>query len=235
MRVLFLAALILFPLSVRADGEKYFVMMYSYQNNGINAPAMSHTFATFVKMKDGFVQSAVDISWLPQPQYFRGIFRDKVPPLRPVPGKNYSLQETLGIAARNGYGVSPFGPYEITPQTFEAAGKRAADLSGGKYMYKMINGRSDAVNCILAVGGVVGDPRTGLKHGAPATEAVLDHFRRNRAVIGDRPDPEVADQIRRYINRRPVGMDYEPQPEPQIQPHARPIFRRGLLGSRRSH
>ncbi len=223
MRVFFLVALSLVSLTAKAD-ERYFVQMYSYQSPGLNRARMSHTFAVFVKVKDGYIDDSATISWLPQPSYMQGLFRDKVPAFRAVPGQNYSLKATLDLAAKNGYTTVTFGAYEITPDTFERAQKQEKDLNKGAYQYKMIDNHGDALNCINAVAEVVAPVNTGLRRGAPATQAVMEHFREHRAIVGAMPDRGVGELIRGFINRRPLQAHTEP---------VKPVRR--LLANRRSH
>jgi hypothetical protein len=123
---------------------RYFAVMFGYQGIG-NRPVDSHTFATFIngnEIEDGY-ESLATISWLPA----TGIVR----PLNIETGKNFSLQETLDIAKRNGYEVKAWGPFEITPQLYQLALQRIQALESGYYRYKMIPALFPRqINCVKA-------------------------------------------------------------------------------------
>ncbi len=154
----------------RKASTQYFAEFYSYEAPH-GAPAKSHTFARFFKLENGAMTEVNDISWLPAPNYFRR--NKKVPLLGIVPGHNYSLGETMGFAA--GKKLSSQGQYPISPELFEAAKRRKAELESGGLEYRMLGGAGHP-NCIQAVAGVLGHLRTGDKRGVVATEAVVKSF-----------------------------------------------------------
>ncbi len=154
----------------RKASTQYFAEFYSYEGP-LNGFSKSHTFARFFKMQNGAMTEVNDISWLPAPNYFRR--NNKLPILGIVPGHNYSLGETMGIA--NGKKISSQGQFPISPALFEAAKRRKAELEGGALEYRGLGGEGHP-NCIQAVAGVLGQLRTGVKHGVAATDAVVKSF-----------------------------------------------------------
>lgn len=136
--------------SARAD-ERYFLLMFAGQRLP-RTPDHAHTFATFVKRCEGpnGVQLEVrTISWLPASEKIRTIA------LRPEPGRNFELHETIRFVQEHRERVSLWGPYEIRPELFEMAGRQIDQLNSGRIRYKANDSlyRSDnATNCIHAVG-----------------------------------------------------------------------------------
>src|SRR5437899_8146871 len=91
------------PQLARAD-EKHYVILFAAEREG-NPPRYSHTWATFLKVEDsaeGGQPSMTEhsmtehftISWFPA----SGV----IPALVTVRGRNYTLQESLDWAWRNG-------------------------------------------------------------------------------------------------------------------------------------
>jgi hypothetical protein len=161
--------------------DRYFIIPFAYQNKG-NDPRFSHSFMTVVrilgkgaKLESGceFVSGryrawgfeAFNISWLPadflhHPNLcvFRGPGALAIPGQNscPIsPGKNYSLQETLGLAVKEKVAVGMWGPYEITRAGFDRGVKRKRLLDSGKIKYRaddrLLRRSADAINCFHAL------------------------------------------------------------------------------------
>jgi hypothetical protein len=152
---------------------EYFAEFYSYQGP-LGLPTTTHTFARFVKTINGKVAQKVDISWLPKPEYMATSKR--VPLFSSVPGKNYTLEETLLMARQQE--VIHHGKFSIAQSLFDGAVARNLFLESGKLPYRMLSSANSdtGVNCIHAVLGSAKDISTGLKSGEAGTEAVIDHF-----------------------------------------------------------
>src|SRR4051794_8101789 len=96
LATLLLTALLCSPAQ---SAEHYYVIFYGAQD-AVNRPKHSHTWATFVRAQTddananaaGSVIESFTISWLPTTGDFRLL-------ARPVPGRNFSLQESLSWAA----------------------------------------------------------------------------------------------------------------------------------------
>lgn len=175
-----------------------YVILWSYQD-WRNAPVRSHTFASFIRTDGDRVSSQVDISWLPAPGYFRNGL--EMPPLRIVPGQNYSLSQTLGFAAGLNQPVRRFGPYAISPELFAAAVRQSESLASGRVAYKMLDGgsRPGAINCIHAVTDIAGYTDTGLARGAAASQAALHHLFRSGHARSQVPDENLFQRLRPQI------------------------------------
>jgi hypothetical protein len=162
---------------IRPSGSapRYFAEFYSYDSSG-NSIRGSHTFARFYRVENGRVVDASEISWLPKWGYFGRGYR--MPMGGSVPGRNYSVQETLVIARRTGAKVRFHGRFETSPDLFLSAQQQKAKLESGSIRYRLVDNFSypQATNCIHAVTGVVGYLNTGTKHGQTATKAVVESF-----------------------------------------------------------
>jgi hypothetical protein len=142
--------------------ERYFIIPFAYQDKG-NHPEYSHSFITvirvFAKNKaskrtpglktrtyKGWDFEAYNISWLPadfmgNPHLcvFEGFGARLFPGMNqcPIsPGHNFSLQETLQLAAREKVAVAVWGPYEIAKEGFYLGVKRKQLLDGGRIKYR---------------------------------------------------------------------------------------------------
>ncbi len=151
--------------------SEYTAEFFSYQGP-LGFPTSTHSFARFTSPTG----EVIDISWLPA----RGFFRrnGRVPLFRATPGQNYSLEETFQIAAEGGKVPLSHGVFSISPELFEAAGRRKAELESGSIAYKMLDRRSfpGGTNCIHAITGMLAYLRTGLKSGSSATASIVDFF-----------------------------------------------------------
>lgn len=159
-------------------GDRYFVDLYSYEN-WRNAAAFSHTFAAFYRFeaKTGQI-TRVNISWIPQDGYMRGLRPLRMPAFGDVPGQNLSIEDTLNRAYAAGRLVQRFGPYESRPELFNRAMAQVQNLHSGAVSYRGLDmaTRPYSVNCVHAVTSMVGEFYTGLSRGPGASAGVVQFF-----------------------------------------------------------
>src|SRR4051812_41835081 len=75
-----------------ADDFNYYVVVFSCQNKGKKIqPALTHTFASWVKAKDNKIVDQVDISWGPADGEARFVTHE-------VPGTNRSVKDAINRA-----------------------------------------------------------------------------------------------------------------------------------------
>src|SRR5436190_8575965 len=97
----------------RTDAPRCYVLLFGGQAERLQ-PQTAHTWATYVCVSPQAGGPArlesFTISWLP--------VSGKVRPrkLRPEPGRNFGLEETLDLMVTGNHKVSLWGPSEITPQ-----------------------------------------------------------------------------------------------------------------------
>lgn len=161
--------------------DRYFIIPFAYQNKG-NDPRYSHSFMTVVRILGkgakvtpgcefvsgryrGWDFEAFNISWLPadflhNPNLcvFRGPGALAIPGQNSCPisqGKNYNLQDTLGLAVKAKVAVGMWGPYEVTREGFDRGVKRKRLLDSGKIKYRaddrLLRRSADAINCFHAL------------------------------------------------------------------------------------
>lgn len=165
--------------------RRHFMIIYGFQN-GINTPHGAHVFATFVELDaspsthDFARFEASTLSWLPVEEDNRFLR------LRPEPGRNFTLTETLQLADSRRLSPMRWGPVEITGSLYLAAIDRIKFLETGaadyivrdafyrKAVYAKASG--GAINCIHAVSDLGGFIRTGFLHGFSAARRVSDHL-----------------------------------------------------------
>jgi hypothetical protein len=164
--------------------DHYYIIPFAYQNRG-NDPEFSHSFMTLVRVfKTGSAPSpgsefktgtykawsfeAFNISWLPAdfPEnphlcVFSGFGARIFPKMNrcPIsPGKNFSLQQTLQLAANAKVAVGMWGPYEIEAPGFDLGVKRKRLLDAGQIRYRADDRlyRKDhvAINCFHALASI---------------------------------------------------------------------------------
>jgi len=166
-----------------STAPRYFAIVYSYQD-AENHVMKSHTFGQFIKVSgDDPAKAKLEtrtISWLPA--RFAESLRLTV---IAVPGKNFTLAETMQFAERLGTTVKHFDPVEIDAATYDRAIAQIERLNAGGVRYKMYNSSPDSVvtqstagvsHCIHAVGDVVGRIPTGIARGFEAGEIIRDHI-----------------------------------------------------------
>ncbi len=168
----------------RNTHDRYFVIPFAYQNDD-NDPEFSHSFISVIRVLPDNKQSrltpglekrryknrnfeAFTISWLPRdfmsnPHLcvFDGVGSRVIPewndcPLSP--GKNFTLEETTQLAAKEKVAVAMWGPYEIDKQAFDLVVGRKRLLDGGTIKYRADDRlyRKDqiAINCFHAMAGL---------------------------------------------------------------------------------
>ena len=223
------------------DNPRFFMVPLCYQSRS-NDPRKAHTFAAYFRV-NGEGARMRTISWLPAD--YAKTLRTSVSG-GPVPGRNFSLDETLELASAAGVRVTVWGPYEVTPRLYHIALARAAELESGRYRFvandKGYRERGVAINCMHAVsdlsgehesyGGVFG---TGLgMWGIPGTRHVLDFYRHHGTRWMMEPvEPGHYCDARRWTAETPQYLaDSEPA-DPELADPAPVIFRRapgGALG-----
>jgi hypothetical protein len=142
--------------------DRYFIIPFAYQDKG-NHPEHSHSFITVIRVfaenkepkvtpglrtrtYKGWDFEAYNISWLPadfisNPHLcvFEGAGARLFPKMNKCPislGHNFSLQETIQLAANEKVAVAIWGPYEIAKEGFDLGVKRKALLDGGTIKYR---------------------------------------------------------------------------------------------------
>ena len=164
--------------------ERYFIIPFAYQDKG-NHPEYSHSFITVIRVfaenkepkvtpglktrtYKGWDFEAYNISWLPadfmsNPNLcvFEGPGARLFPKTNKCPissGHNFSLQETIQLAANEKVAVAMWGPYEIAKEGFYLGVKRKALLDGGTIKYRaddrLYQKDKIAINCFHAMAGL---------------------------------------------------------------------------------
>lgn len=146
------AAVWVSPLAAPAQ-ERTFVTVFGSQRPALNNPDFSHSFALFVRLRGGGPAETVGISWLP------ATLDIHARRLRPEPGVNLPIPDTLDLATRTGQEISQWGPYECRPELFGLAQRFAAKLAGGSVQYRALDllpKDTEVCNCIYAVVQAIG-------------------------------------------------------------------------------
>ncbi len=147
-----LSASLLAVNSAQAD-VRYYMLIFGAQTHP-KIPRFTHTFCTIVKVADpqpgcgALSIEAYTISWLPQTLNIRP-YR-----IRPEPGRNLTLDETLRWTAQHHMGVSEWGPYVIEEDYFWRVYNEYARFERGEYLYRAVDPprRGDVTaDCIHAV------------------------------------------------------------------------------------
>jgi hypothetical protein len=166
--------------SMTQPSWRYYVTVLAYQSDPKH-PKTSHTFAVFSKAsgepsQGGTVESHT-ISWLPTS------LDVDITNLKPEPGTNFGLTETLRMARDQKLTVSAWGPFPIKQELYNLAVERVQELRSGKLKFVVLDlllaERDSAVNCIHAVSDL--DPKrpvlnTGIAHGHDASKLVVAHL-----------------------------------------------------------
>jgi len=168
----------------RNTRDRYFIIPFAYQDRG-NNPEFSHSFISVIRVfadgkeakltpglktrtyKDRKFE-AFTISWLPRdfntnPHLCvfdgpgaRVVAEQNKCPLSP--GRNFSLAETIKLAAGDKLAVAMWGPYEIAKPGFDLGVRRKKLLDSGKIKYRADDRlyRKDhiAINCFHAMAGL---------------------------------------------------------------------------------
>lgn len=126
---------------------QHYIVLFSYQQPTPLTRDAHIIFATVLRCNiDGSVET-VTISWLPTTGVAHPLR------LRPEPGKNFTLEETVRMGLASDSRISMWGPYLIRPQFYDAFVRRKAALDSGRYLYRAIDTRStdNVVDCIHAI------------------------------------------------------------------------------------
>lgn len=139
------------PVSPPVCGEsRYYILLFGGQADW--RPQTAHTWATFVRatrhpsgitLIDNFT-----ISWLPEKLPVRPF------KLRPAPGRNYGLHETLDVMWGYRPTLSLWGPWEISHEWYCQAVEHKAFLDSGAVRFRTLdrgNRRDDLSHCVHAV------------------------------------------------------------------------------------
>ena len=135
------------PTAPVAEAPRYFFILYAGQSVPFRART-AHTWATGVKTVGGVVVDTITVSWLPADGNVQPLR------LRPVQGKNWSLEDTLAIMANNRGHISVWGPYEVEESRWKKAQEHLNYLESGEVRYRAIdsfNLNKRIVNCVHAV------------------------------------------------------------------------------------
>ena len=167
---------------------RYYFILFGGQSIPFQ-PRTAHTFATFVKTTpaaDGTLSlDQVTISWLPADR--------TVEPsrLRASTGKNFTLDETFDIMAKNSARVSMWGPFETDATRYALAAQQAATLASGAVRFRTLDslGRNrDVMHCVHAV--TFADPnwqwlpQPVLRVGEPGTSRLAERYADSGAFVG---------------------------------------------------
>lgn len=181
---------------------KYYLSVFAYDGGSI---PKTHTWAAYFKI-EGAKTTWHSISWLP-----RG---GEVSPFEvgPERGINKPFDTTIADAAKAGYELRQFGPFEINAELYQLMEKRRSELEQ-KYWYKVLDTPTRmnkvldpenhpeplAVSCMHAVSDAVlsVDPRgwlvTGTGNGIKGTAMVVWHLSDWFARSSD--DPHLRTQV----------------------------------------
>jgi len=166
--------------------DRYFIVPFAYQNAN-NDPEHSHSFISVIRvfadkhkdnakrtegLRQGTYQNrafeAFTVSWLPadfleNPHLcvFDGPGARLIPekntcPLSP--GKNFNLEQTIGLAVHDKVAVAMWGPYEIHEKGFQLGVRRKRLLDAGTMKYRaddrLYRTKRIAFNCFHAMAGL---------------------------------------------------------------------------------
>jgi hypothetical protein len=214
----------------RNTRDRYFIIPFAYQNKG-NDPEFSHSFMTVIHvfadgrqprrtggLREGTYKNrefeAFTISWLPHdflenPKLcvFKGFGARLFAKKNQCPisvGKDFTLPETMKLAADAKLAVGMWGPYEIRQDGFQLTVDRLRLLEKGTIKYRaddrLYRKELVAINCFHAMAGLYelypngGLFGTGFKMwGLAGTERVLMEYRdkaRARGILFEGADPK---------------------------------------------
>lgn len=220
--------LLAFSAGGASAGEFYYVMIFGSQGHPKQL-RYTHTWATFVKAvgegadPNAYALEANTISWLPE------TLDVKVWRLRPEPGTNLDLDQTLAAVYSRNEHVTMWGPFRVQKAIYERSLAVRGILDNDTAQYRAISGPGNLLisDCIHAVAAV--DPLFGRGHypliriGKPASRYIAREAAR-RTVF----DPSATDNrwliprfgLDRYpievvspaeIPRRPCGLCRRPE------------------------
>ena len=133
------------------DPSRYYFILFGGQGEPFRART-AHTWATYVKatpMVNGQIGvESFTISWLPADVHVQPLR------VRPVPGRNWTSDETLAIMATHNSAISMWGPYEIDAPRYATAMEQYRFLNSGYPVFRAVdsfNLNKKTVNCVHAV------------------------------------------------------------------------------------
>jgi hypothetical protein len=147
-----------------ANGEEYYYAMIFGSQSSPKLLRYTHTWATFFRavgegpdLRNYSVQ-ANTISWLPRSLDVR-VWR-----LKPEPGVNLDLYQTLSYVYSNGESVTMWGPFVVTKQLYDRSLAVVQIAASGAAQYRAISTATDMLvaDCIHAVAAT--DPVFGRQH-----------------------------------------------------------------------
>lgn len=189
MALISMGAVFAAPVPAQAAGRDAYYMIVFGQQDGLNRPRNSHTWAVFVRGDaPGYGRQIYDvttISWMPADLQLTLL-------QRPEYGVNLDMRQSLALGPSEGAQIQ-YGPvYEISPALYQAALTRYAFLESaersGDVLYTVLdantrgpalyNRRGGAVNCIHALSDIGGYLDTGTLRGYDASWTVQAHLSR---------------------------------------------------------
>ena len=185
---------------------RYYFTLFAGQSSPYR-PRTAHTWAVYAKATPttggSLAIESLTISWLPA--------TGPVQPLnhRPVPGRNYSLDETFAVMRSHNAKVSHWGPYEIDMGRYQLAQQQVRHLESGVAQYRAVdsfNLNPEILNCVHAVTHAAPAVRNRIqpviRFGEPGTSRLAKLYVRGGAFAGY---PETHDWVLAAIggNRYP--------------------------------
>lgn len=155
--------------------------LFSYDHNWI--PGWSpHSFATFYTDNERQeVAEAFTLSWLPASSPNDVSLLSGV-----VPGKNYTLKETLDFAFSKKLKIRMSGHFKIKEALYQKARTRKKQLESGSVKYEVSSdvrvGKKLVLHCVHAISDIVtkdGLMDTGWSYAEEANEKIIEHFKKH--------------------------------------------------------
>lgn len=191
---LVLLGVLMIPAEPATAAEFYYGLIFGSQSHPKQL-RYTHTWATFVRAvgegpdPNNYSIEMNTISWLPR------TLDVHVWDLRPEPGINLDLYETLRTVYANNERVTVWGPFLISPEIYARAVQVAGVLHSGQAEYRAISGRDPLIaDCIHAVATI--DPIFGRNHypliriGKPASRYIARQIRTRSPIDQTRYDNE---------------------------------------------
>ncbi|MFO0851574.1 MAG: hypothetical protein U0871_23890 [Gemmataceae bacterium] len=131
--------------------DRYYLLLFGGQAVQFR-PQTAHTWATFVRTAvtpaGEVVAERFTISWLPCQMPVKPL------KLRPEPGRNYGLHETLDLMTTGRQELALWGPWEIRPEWYAQAVRYKGVLDSGQVKYQTLDRgdrRPDINHCVHAI------------------------------------------------------------------------------------
>jgi hypothetical protein len=179
LKKLLLSALLLCSLPASGWAEEYcFVIVFGSQRPVDKEPQYSHSWGVFIRLYgeghdlSKYRMEYFTVSWLPCTLQVR------VLALFPEPGCNIELHDTIRWALDSGQVIAYWGPYQIVPELYHTAYRRAVLLNSGAVRYKAVESFRNTArvsNCIHALSDLA-DGHGRLRIGTPAWGHSASYF-----------------------------------------------------------